>query len=266
MEWTSADFEGEEEEEDRGVKRKAVDDLLRSVKEPRVTLAKLSKKVSRIQREAEVKFKDAYFDSAVSNLAPITFPFNTLSQGDTPSQRTGDKVTMIGFQVRLAYYTHVLTNFGPLIGSAYRIMIVQDRMNNLGTTLTAISAIDDKAVLYDPSSGGDGTIIPYNAYQRQRYNILYDKVWDLNSPTLSQWSNLSPGLGSSNTAENPYPNRRTHTIHVRRRIVAQYKGTGSGSVGDIQTNAIWLVIYNSVGSSTPNHVHAHVRVYFMDEN
>lgn len=266
MEWSAADFgvDDEEEEERPSRKRKAEDVLSRISKAPRQTVAKLNRKVSRLKKDLEVKFKDASLHGSPTNLVPLTIIFNTLAQGDGPSHRTGSKITAIGFQARFAIHSNLITNFGPLQTSTFRVMIVQDRHNGLGTALVPYSVTDDKAVLFDPTSKLDPTILMYNAYQRNRYNILYDEVFDIDINTLQQWSNLTPGLGSSNSAENPVQVRRTKTVHIRRRIVVQYNTGGAGTVGEIQTNAIWLVVYNSLGSAANNHCDAWIRMYYLD--
>jgi len=242
-----------------GQKRRAVEALANLAKKPKPTVKSLNRKIKKLQTSSEVKFKDASVGpSDISDTAYITTLFNTLQQGDTPSSREGAKVVCSSFQAGVA----VQYKEG-IAGHSVRCMVVQDKQHNAATTLTLMGAPTTASVL-DNGETTDPSIAPYNPTTRQRYKILYDKVFTMNPHVAYTTSATGTPLITTLTDLSAF--RRLIRFHVRKRVVTQYNTSNAGSGADIQSNAVWFVLASSAqaSQSKTDEIDGYIRMYFKD--
>lgn len=103
-----------------------------------------------------------------------------------------------------------------------RFIVVLDKQAN--ATTPALNTILSPGTFYGVR----------NLDYRKRFKIMLDKVTNLSVPG----------------ADMPIKNYHIY-MKFRRPIVVDYNGGGAGSIGDISTNAMWLVAIGTIASA-PN--------------
>lgn len=151
------------------------------------TVKTLTRRVNKLERQPEIKYRDLFTGVVGTSTADQTFVVNVLAQGDDFNQRVGEEV--IAKKMMLTYsYVHQAATAGGL--STFRLVVFWDKQTNAGTNYAAYTgAAPTNTVL--ASALLDNTIIagfwqsPFNERTKDRYVILYDKVHEINSDDVA---------------------------------------------------------------------------------
>jgi len=183
----------------------------------------------------ELNFKDSTIP--VSFDATPTFTLlNGLQQGTTASTRIGRQIVMKTVEWRFNVSTSTLTNW-----TSNRFMIVVDTQANAATP--AFTDIYDSAI---PSTLRNVSNMP-------RFKVLYD------SDEFIMIGNLSASPGNDLIA-------RAFKGYMKINIPVQYNSGNTGTVTDIQTNAIYFVTVGNSSSATTNTdvFNSQIRIRYTD--
>jgi len=146
------------------------------------------------------------------------FLLNGLVLGTSASQRIGRRIKIRSIEVRVA-----VASTGP--SDQFRMMIVQDRQANAATP-----AFTD---IYDTTA----PVTLRNISNKARFKVVHD-------------FGLSFVAGSGLLATSPEGDGsiRTFEFYKKVGIPVQYNAGNAGTVGDIQTNALYFVTISSSGN------------------
>jgi len=137
---------------------------------------------------------------------------NGIARGDDINQRNGRQVTMRSIELR--GYNYVTTATGT--DQIHRVCLVLDKQPN-GAALTAAQVFSSVSHL-----------APRNLENRARFKILMDKRMTLNSDVVGE-----PGA------------RRVWKIYRRLNIPVTFNNGNAGTVADIITGSVYLVMIGS---------------------
>ncbi len=173
--------------------------------------------------KVELKYDDG--GAAIFNVlsAGTTILLSTIPNGTGPSERIG----------RAVQYSDITLNYkiqvrNPTETGGCRVFIVYDRQTN-----GAAPAITD--ILTQAN-----TMALYNANNRTRFKILYDKTHSFYYIP----SNATNGTGGRQTAPTIVTN---HNIKLTG-LAAHFKGSGSG-IGDIDSGALTMIVVTDVNDT-----------------
>lgn len=202
----------------------------------------LKQKVKRLERVAgadEIKYKLVGGVNYTITPTPTIILLNDIVRGDAVTQRDGDKIKMLKFELN-----GMLTS-GNI--SHIRMMLIADK-NPLGTTINF--ATSGSAVGYLFQSSVAGSVQPWQMYNfnntsiNEEFNILYDKTHSL----------MTTGIFSE-----------IISIKKTLNIDAEYKGGNAGTVADLSKNALYLVFFamnNAGGTPTTTTIYMDHALYF----
>jgi len=172
------------------------------------------KKASKGADGNEMKYLDTSFDVAdILTTGNVLSSMNIIPQGEKASERIGHKAVVMSLSWRytLEMITPVLLN-----GVSVRLVVVQDRQSN-GTVPAFSDIFDDNKI---------GSQL-YTAYQKMsnelRFNVMYDKIHDVNSLTRDFDAPL---------VESAYYSKK------RLGIVINWDSSTTGVVAEMTTNNI----------------------------
>lgn len=169
----------------------------------------------------ELNFKDTIPTTSFDDAGSLTL-LNGLTQGTTASTRIGRRITVKSIEWRFNCSTSTLTNW-----TSNRFMIVVDTQANAATP-----AFTD---IYD----GLAPSTLRNVSNMPRFKVLYD------SDEFIMIGNLSSSPGNDMIA-------RAFKGYIKCHIPVQYNIGTAGTIGDIQTNAIYFVQIGNSNSVTTN--------------
>lgn len=179
-----------------------------------------------INRTTETKFTYSAFGQVASNLlntSPYFALLNPLTQGDTDSNRTGDKVRFQYLTMQL--FHNLVTNINDV---TYRVAIIRAK-NPRGSAPTASSLVVNGGTAQDPCEIWDE--VNYDFFSR--YEILYDSGVRV----------IHRNITTNYTVATDY-------ISCRCDFVTDYSLSNGGTIADIDQNALY--IYFRSGNGTAN--------------
>jgi len=186
----------------------------------------------------ELNFRDATLDGLSFSTTPVLTLLNGLAQGTTASTRIGRRVTVKSVEWKLNVATSSSTAW-----SAQRYMIVLDKQAN-----AAAPAFTDIYDVAQPTT-------LRNISNSPRFQVLFDsKQW-----ILAGTSSFGGSVQLDSVAS-------VHEGYMRCNIPVQYNVGTAGTVGDIQTNALYFVmIGNATTAITDTNVYTGtVRIRYED--
>ena len=193
---------------------------------------------------------------------------NGLTMGAQATQRIGRKVTLRSLMVNMCIrgaYDGAADPAVPdgAVGAAvghpegqYRVMIVLDKQpngqecvipynNGAGVTPAIASAAGLYSLIVQQEQRGN---TPRNLGNVKRFKMLYDERFSIGAQPAGLTSSV-PGCTCLN-------------IYKKFNIPIQYDtSTNNGDVGDIKTNALWLIVHSEVPGIVFS---AYARVRFTD--
>lgn len=171
----------------------------------------------------------------VSTTASISL-LNGLAQGTTASTRIGRRIQMKSVEARMYAYPDTTT-----LACVTRFAIVLDKQAN-----AAAPAFTD---IYDSGT----SVALRNISNKARFWVLWD-------------SGLIPIIGNTTTAaQGTEASYKAVEFYKRINIPVQYNAGTAGTVGDIQTNALYFVaIGDTVSGTADARVFGNIRVRYDD--
>lgn len=165
--------------------------------------------------KAEFKFVDVASTTTAANSTGSVVLLNGIARGDSVSERTGRQVTMRSVYLQYELYATVGTGLNQI----HRVMLVLDKQVNATTPSVA-----------DIVSSGDVRGFR-NLDNRNRFAILIDRHYEIAQSTTTGTHQFDK-------------------IYRRLNTITTYNNGDAGTVADIKTNALFLVILGSEGAGT----------------
>lgn len=220
------------------------------------TTKTLSKKIRNIENNIiELKWHDLYDAFEVARLA--TFPayhLTSIAQGDEPFNRNGNKLVTTSVQLRFSIYCPR----GQRTGTTLRCIIFWDRQSN-SNGLTPTTSIQPYGLL-DNTAGAPGFLCPYNYNAVDRYSVIYDKTWVLQS--LGRASNSNPAPPGVQDETSAYNQMMTKFIKLKTSRIVKY---GTNAATFPVTNALYALFLSDVpGADEAPEIEFCSRVYYRD--
>lgn len=193
--------------------------------------------------KGELKFLDTSSTggAATPGLADTVIDCCNILQGDGARAREGNVLCIKSILLRMEWQVNAST-----ILTNCRYLLVQDKQPN-GASLS----IDN---VLQTTSAGLNIITPLQFDQGGRYRVLADGRFCMSAQAAGY-------TGSAINYVVPYKYISKY-IKLRKPIAVKYKGT-AGTVADLQTNNIALILMSDEGTLYPN-VNYHVRLRFLD--
>ncbi len=173
----------------------------------------------------EVHYSDVNIGSGGVSSTPTFTLANGTQTGDDVTNRTGRSVKFENVDLRF-----ILTNNATAVNTFTRVMIIQDTQPN-----AAIFAIGDLIT-------ATTVVAPYNTNNQYRFVIVFDEVYCLSTAGPS---NISQVI------------RRAINFHT------EYNSNNAGTVADITTNSLYLVVFSDQATNTPT-FQGNIRAWFVD--
>ena len=168
-------------------------------------------------QEGEWKYLDVTQASTASVSAGALTLLTGCATGDGPSNREGTQIYVKSIQVR----ARIEFNSGDASAGAIRMVLVQDKQSN--------GAAPNVSDIYSiPVLGPIDALRNLNG--RKRFKILSDNTW-----IVSQ--NGTPGY--------------QYDIYLKKPITVQYNAGNTGTVADISTNALYLLVCSDQAANGP---------------
>ena len=206
------------------------------------TTRTLNKKIKKMQKQQELKYHDSWklIEAAAEPSAslPASLPvlLNGIPLGTSSIDRIGSSVTATSLSFRGFLYVPNLQTIEneddlsrvPLV----RMIIFWDESARDVPGIYG-NPFASQETLLDKATGADTIFCPYNRSTRNRFKILYDKVYKFPVQPLITTGGMEPNYTEV------LPNRYVQGKVKLNRIV-QYSGNSTG-IQDIARNALWCV-------------------------
>lgn len=224
-----------------GVKTKRYGGAKKAATKGNRKLATVSTVKRMINRSTEIKFTYSAYQSISTNLlntAPYFGLLNPLTQGDTDSNRTGDKVRF-NYLTMTLFHNLANTNINDI---TYRYSILRVK-NPRGVAPTASTLVVNGGTAQDPCEIWDE--INYDFYSR--YEILYDSgVKVLHRNVTTNYTVSAEQFG------------------VSCDFVTDYSLSNAGTIADIDQNAIYLYFRSGNGTANAHALNYSYRLTYRD--
>jgi len=144
----------------------------------------LSRRITKLEKAPEIKYLD-YTSTASPTTGGVGYSLiNHMDDGPDYNERIGNKITAkrVYIQFRLAFDS---------LPMQYRIIIGWDKQTNGGATLPLFTGSAPatellSTALLDNRSGMVTVNAPYNQNTKERYKILYDRVFNINPNNITE--------------------------------------------------------------------------------
>lgn len=189
----------------------------------------------------ELKFHDRTLDDdVVSDTGTVTSTLNEIAQGVTESQRIGRKCTLKVISWRWSIELPIHNSVSQPIADSVRIILFVDKQAN-----------GDKANVTDLLE--TAKIWSFrNLANQMRFNIVLDRVIDIEYPTIS--------LTEAGSVFHAPFTTKAGGFYKKCSIPIEFSGT-TGSIGEIRSNNLSLLLISRSGVAT---FKSEVRVRFSD--
>jgi hypothetical protein len=195
-----------------------------------------------VRASHEPKNLDESNSSAMSTASGTLVLLNAITQGVTGNTRTGRQVQLEHLRLNMLFYSNTAID-----QDAYRIIVFIDKESR-----GAAPVVGD--LLTNTTVGVSGAVLSSHNFDNvpSRFKILADEMI-VNQPTVS--------ISATNAAWNqPYQHR---LYHIKLKTVVHYYNTSAGTVADIDSNALFFLIYG-VNTSNPGTFVYDARLVFRD--
>lgn len=203
-----------------------------------------------VMRGAPAAGEMKYKDTMAATTATATGNFmciGAVARGDEAFERSGRQITVKSVQVR--YIVRCPTNTVPTASQPFncvRMMLFVDRQANASTPTLAQLLTD--------STAGQACASNYNPEYKRRFYFLADQVVS--------------SVPSFMTAASTGPTSAYRQILRFMNLKVEFNNGDAGTVADINTNAIWLVVLGDhalLGAGSDPNVQVSARVSFTDD-
>lgn len=183
-----------------------------------------------MNKSLELKYKDTTLGHTLDNGA-FLYTLNSLSQGTTGSTRVGQKILMRTLQMSARVVNTAAAD------QTVRVAIVLDRQNN--------GAAPTGATLYSQIYAAATDQALRNIGNMSRFKVLYDMKMNVRSV-------------------NDDSNMRLLRFYKKLYIPATYNTGNAGDSTDIQTNAVYIVLYGTEAAATAAGMVGYCRLSYTD--
>lgn len=237
------------------VRRRAARPVAVEMKKPERALSEREKQqVKRLIGEnIELKFVNSFLTSAASTSTPIITGCTDIAQGDTDSNRNGDRVKLAGtLELRASMQVDVATGDVTQTLPFIRFILFQWHPTSESGGATEPTAAN---VLLNGPTGAPDVWAFYNHDQRQNYSIIYDEVHRLNGIAIGGAGGLS-----GNSAMSQYISRK---VPLTRAVRLQMQYQAASTVN--ATNHIYMMTMSNLAADAQNPTIVwNVKIFFRD--
>lgn len=173
-----------------------------------------------IEHETEDKFLSLDNQTTVTTNAGTVNLLNGMVVGTTVGTRLGNKVRLVGLQMRFVATAAIATNV-----NWFRIILIADKQANAAIPGVA-NILQTATAAFRPFSTFNPDVVP------SRYTILYDRTHriDIEGGSTDVPKNLFIKINKYSWKKNP--------------LLVQYNGNNTGLITDINKNSIYLLTYS----------------------
>jgi len=194
------------------------------------TLAQEVAALKRTVGKEEWKYRDTIVASSINNTATIQC-ITLISQGDDVGNREGRKINIESIQAKIRWEQPN----AAIIPATMRVIFFADKQSNAAAPVTA-------DLLDTSTAGGVDALRQLN--NRSRFKILMDRRYSMG--TVS---------GGTHDIVDDYYDKRKHDVI--------FNATNGGTIADIQTGALWVLVVSDASANPPSTV-INVRVRFTE--
>lgn len=212
-------------------------------------LARLEKKVKpMVANWKYVYYPDQQMSSSIYSASPFTLTMNILPTGLTETnQRVGDLIRFNYLDLNL----HLFRTLSSLSGASdcVRVLIVREK--------TALGSALSLNQLFNSATPTPRDTFNVTTRDHHRYEVYYDK-------TVLIGPNVSSVAASTLSYNQASPMECFLHISIPFHFVTDYSRGTSGSVSDIDTNSLTLVILNDSGTASDLVAYGSFTLKFLD--
>lgn len=224
----------------------------RMYKKPKLAAKNLSKRITKIEKSVELKHTDFYVTRQMNQVGSIEYifpcPYNLPGVSDG---RIGDEVNPTSVNIHAIVKLDALSASG---GNICRMILLWDKTPGgaLPTLFAPNQAILDNSVITET------TLMPYNYDMKDRFKILWDYKFALNSNFAVT---TTPATG---VVTDVYQNVLTISKKVKlSRTVKYNQNIGGNTIADVAANSLLLCLISDQTSNDPI-CELGIRTYFKD--
>lgn len=210
------------------------------------TTRTLSKKITKLQKNEELKYGDFYQALTPVAAAGTAYLVCTVAQGDSVTTRTGNKITLTSLQLK--YNLDVVP--ATLAAGLVRLCVVLDRFPNQQAAPFTVGGTANLLLgpngLWDNTTIGDNVLLPRALEMQGRYKVLYDKMHNINPNSVNVGGTSNIGF------------YKTYYRNIRLNHQQVYID-GAAATGSILKNSLYIVV---IGANCSYEIGA--RAYFKD--
>jgi len=200
----------------------------------------LDRRIKKLEHTQELKYVD-YVDTTAITTTGVVIPLSILAQGDDADDRIGEQVT--------AKYMNMKFRLTKSVASAnvniVRVLVFWDLQTN-GVGPIQFTSTSPNTGLLDNLTITDRLLSPPNYRAKERYKILYDKVF----------------------IDNAQSSAMTEAKFIRRNFKlggAKIKYSDSnGNTASLVSRSLWFMILGNTASTTETAPGNSFRFYFTD--
>lgn len=205
--------------------------------------AKLAKQVRAITRKVKPMVNNYKWKSspagtvattAVTSGAPFIQLLNGIAEGADETTRIGDLLRIVGLEMNIHFFNNNATILTP---SAVRVLLVQEK--------TALGSAVAMAQLFNSATPSPWDVRNVTTRDNSRYIIHHDQTFSL-GPSVVATANATPPINYSGAI----PNELQLNIDKKLNFVTDYSRGNSGTITDIDTNSLYLVILSDATPAT----------------
>lgn len=201
---------------------------------------------------------------------------NATMQGASATSRIGSSFSMKYCQIRLSMHLSNDPTMTAYEGGVARLAVIYDKRPSAAppsiTDIYAATYLDgsgeQRAPTQEPTAKPTS---PLNMTNRDRFIVLADELVnlpavDVTPPAGANLRGVTVGRAVIDTS---FKNSWERYINLQKLPVQCKNGSNTGDLSDIQSGALWLVVFGDEGMGTANNSpfqwRAHARLKFLEE-
>lgn len=212
------------------------------IRKPIPRISTVNRKIKKLADSIELKRVDSFFNNNVGNDGTDILLMNALATGATANLRIGNQVQATSLQFRGS----IETDPQSLESGTIRVIVFWDRQPNGANPITATASAPAAMTLLDTAVVTVPVLSPYNYSAIERYRVLYDKTFTLNSKVVQQ----STIAGSVTGTDELVPIRIYFKKKIKLNRAVKYDAS-AGDITDITTNSLFAVFYSDNAANEP---------------
>ena len=212
----------------------------------------LSRRIAKIEKGVELKYTDFYVTRQMNQVGSIEYIFPNQVFDPAAGQqlgRVGEEVNPTSVNIHAII---TLDNLSASQGNVCRMILLWDKTPGgaLPTLFAATQSILDNSIITET------TLMPYQHDMRDRFKILWDYKFVINSNFAVT---TTPATG---VVTDVYQNRVTISKKVKLSRTVKYQAN-NGVINDVSSNSLILCLISDQTSNDPV-CELGIRTYFKD--